>query len=105
MKRQKTKEDFPDFGISIRHLGVRHSDDWGCECGWMIEKRYIFDNWKQFIVGFSTNPPETQMREDNEEIKNTVHEYIGGIVIECPQCSKRSWFHVTLGVMRKIFPE
>ncbi len=101
MEDKRTKDDYREFGIFVGHLGVRYSAGWECyECGWDLTK-FEIEEWKQFVVGFSKKVPETP----RIPIPEIPRDHIGEIVIECPQCSKRFWFHVNLIVMRNIFPE
>lgn len=101
MEDKRTKENFQDFGVSVNHLGVRYSAGWECYgCGWDLTK-FEIEEWKQFVVGFSKKVPEKPLIL----IPEMPRDYIGGIVIECPQCSKRFWFHVNPISMRHIFPE
>lgn len=106
MEDRRTKDDFRSFGISVYHLGVEYSAGWICdECDWQIEK-FKFVEWRKFVVGFSRNAPKNPDRpETPDELKTPDNEYIGGIVIECPRCSRKFWFHVTLMCMKMIFLE
>jgi hypothetical protein len=91
-------QEFESWGIQVGHPGVAYSRGWDCtECKWRIEN-YRMIEWQQFAVGFSKDVPENPDR-------STETKMAGGIVIQCPRCSKKFWFHISLELMEAIHDE
>lgn len=94
-----SSQKFKPWGIQVSHPGVVYSGPWNCpECYWDLEG--LSPKWEKFIVGFSTNVPPNPHRTEENRIKDG---YIGGIVVECPKCSQKFWFHITLQAMEIIY--
>lgn len=68
---------------------IPRGGDWCCEkCFWPIEDE---DNWDKFIVGVTKECPSSN--------------WTWAVVIECPKCHEKLWFHIASDVLKFKAPE
>lgn len=64
---------------------IRHSTDWNCDkCNWSFLDQHPLPQI-QYVVGFSTNIP----------IPSHQHDVVGILIVECPNCFSKFFFHLT----------
>lgn len=78
-------EEFKSWGVNIYNNGVRYSKGLNCpQCGWDWWDELPEESGK-YIVGFSINPLFLSFSTDH---------MVGALIIECPRCFPKFWFHV-----------
>jgi len=81
------KDEFVAWGEKY-HPDIKYSSSWGCPCGkWGWFTGFIKDNPYGHVVGFSPEQPFPTHHEEGSA---------GIIILECPRCFKKFWFHITL---------
>ncbi|MBI2454355.1 MAG: hypothetical protein HYV54_02185 [Parcubacteria group bacterium] len=78
--------EFISWGVKYSS-DIPHSADLRClECRWSLAR---VESSERFIVGFSTDGSLMKIPFFG------VGKIVGGIIIECPECFSKFWFHVS----------
>ena len=94
------KQKFKAWGESY-HSGIKRADGSVCpECGWdMYESTDKLRLRLGAVIGFSLEQPA---------LTRGFEERIGIIIMECPECFQKFWYHCTAGgyeVTQEICPQ
>ncbi|MBI4120089.1 MAG: hypothetical protein HY454_01350 [Parcubacteria group bacterium] len=79
------KEELRSWGVSLTE-DIPKSMDYEClDCGWGC---WITDAWKNgWAIGF-----DSDLSRGRVSTKDYV---VGQLIIECPKCFSKFWFHIT----------
>ncbi|MBI4155800.1 MAG: hypothetical protein HY507_01035 [Candidatus Zambryskibacteria bacterium] len=81
--------EIQSWGVSY-NPAMTHAMDYECKCGWswiQAAMAHSQGNRYEQIVGFDTNQPFQTARAAYS---------IGIVIIECPRCFRKFWFHIEL---------